>query len=152
MCASGGDIWRQKMAVEMTPAEMARLHRVSFVTPRSWSEAEIVDLLASPLCFVLEEPLGFLLGRVVAGEAEVLTVAVDPAARRQGVGASLMARFLGEARARGAAVAFLEVAADNDTALRLYASAGFAQTGRRRGYYHRPDGSLIDAIVMQRTV
>ena len=140
------------MGLGMTPVELARLHGVSFVTPRAWSEAEIVDLLANPLCFVLEAPLGFLLGRVVAGEAEVLTLAVDPAARRQGVGAVLMERFLEEANTRGAQVAFLEVAADNDAALGLYKGAGFAQTGRRRRYYQRPDGSTVDAITMQRPV
>ena len=107
-------------------------------------------MLSSQLSFVLVEPAGFLMGRVVAGEAEVLTIAVDPAARRQRVGAALMARFLGEAKARGAEVAFLEVAADNLAALGLYEGAGFAPSGRRRGYYHRPDGAAIDAILMQR--
>jgi ribosomal-protein-alanine N-acetyltransferase len=136
----------------MTLVEMARLHRASFVVPRPWSEAEIVALLASPLCFVVEAAQGFLMGRVVAGEAEVLTIAVDPVARRQGVGAGLMAGFLAEARARGAEVAFLEVAADNGAALRLYAASGFVETGRRRGYYRDPAGQPVDAVTMTRRV
>ena len=127
---------------------MARLHGLSFVTPRPWSEAEIVGLLDSPLCFVLEQPRGFLMGRVVAGEAELLTIAVEPAARRQGIGAALVAAFLAEVRARRAEVAFLEVAADNLGALGLYAAAGFVESGRRQGYYHALDGSSVDAVVM----
>ena len=47
-------------------AELARLHNAAFVMPRPWSEAEIADLLANPLVFVLQEPGGFLMGRVVA--------------------------------------------------------------------------------------
>lgn len=129
---------------------MARLHWASFGNLRPWSAAEMAEMLTSPLCFVLDEPMGFLIGRVVAGEAEVLTVAVDPAARRQGVGTVLMSRFLAQSKARAAEVAFLEVAADNVAALGLYSTFGFTQTGRRRGYYHLPDGSPIDAIAMQR--
>ena len=131
---------------------MARLHGLSFVVPRPWSEAEIAGLLASPLCFVLTGDQGFLMGRAVAGEAEVLTLAVAPAARRQGGGAALVAGFLAEAKARGAAVAFLEVAADNLGARGLYAAAGFGETGLRRGYYHGTDGRAVDAIVMSRPV
>ncbi len=131
---------------------MARLHGESFVTPRPWSEAEIAAVLDSALCFVLTAPLGFLIGRAVAGEAELLTIAVDPAARRQGIAAGLVAGFLAEARARGAGVAFLEVAADNAAALALYGAAGFAESGRRRGYYVGPDGRAVDAVLMSRGV
>ena len=49
-------------------------------------------------------------------------------------------------------MAFLEVAADNAAAQALYARAGFAESGRRRGYYRRPDGSGLDALVMQRAL
>ena len=131
---------------------MARLHWASFGTPRPWSAAEIAEMLSSPISFVLVEPLGFLIGRVVAGEAEVLTIAVDPSLRRQGIGALLMARFLVEAKSRGAEVAFLEVAADNLAARGLYTASGFTESGRRRGYYHSPDGRAVDALVLSRRV
>lgn len=134
----------------MTLEEMARLHWASFGNLRPWSAAEMAEMLMSPLTFVVNAPLGFLIGRVVAGEAEVLTIAVDPVARRQGIGAGLMSRFLDTARDRGAEVAFLEVAADNHAALELYRGCGFTENGRRRGYYYRPDGSAVDAITMQR--
>jgi ribosomal-protein-alanine N-acetyltransferase len=133
-------------------AELARLHGAAFVTPRPWSEAEIADLLASPLVFVLQEPGGFLMGRVVAGEAELLTVAVDPPFQRRGIGLRLVQAFVAEARRRGADSAFLEVAATNLAAIAVYAHAGFAQTGRRRGYYHDPRGTAVDALVMLRKI
>ena len=132
----------------MTAAQMAALHAAAFVVPRPWSAGEISDLLASPLCLVLSEPQGFILGRVVAGEAEVLTIAVEPAAQGRGVGGRLLAGFLAEAAQRGAATVFLEVAAPNGAARALYAKAGFVETGLRRGYF----GSDVDAVVMRRAM
>ena len=129
---------------------MARLHEKCFTTPRPWSEAEISDLLAAPHVFAVTEPAGFLIGRAVAGEAELLTVAVDPAARRQGTGARLMAAFLAEARVRNAESVFLEVAADNAAARALYSAAGFQPAGVRRGYYRTPQGQPVDALVLRR--
>jgi len=133
-------------------AALADLHRASFTTPRPWSEAEIAELLHSPHVFALTEPQGFLMARVIADEAEILTLAVAPAARRTGIGARLLAAFLTTARSRGAATAFLEVAADNSAALALYARADFVQTGRRRDYYHAPDGTVMDAAVLARKI
>ena len=129
---------------------MARLHGAAFQTPRPWSQAEIADLLASPFCFVVAEPQGFVMGRVVAGEAELLTIAVDPPAQGQGVGTRLMRRFLEELDQRGAEQVFLEVAETNAPARALYTKAGFVITGRRPGYYHGPKGVAVDAVVMGR--
>lgn len=132
----------------MTPDALATLHACCFTTPRPWSAAEFADFLGAPMCFLLTEPAGFLLGRVIADEAELLTVAVDPAARRQGMGARLLAGFSATAKARGAATAFLEVAAGNAPAQALYAQAGWVTAGRRKAYYHAPDGTAEDALVM----
>lgn len=132
------------------PEAMARLHAACFTTPRPWSAAEIGDLLASPHVFALTAPEGFLLGRAVAGEAELLTIAVAPTARRNGIGARLVAAFLAEAQARGADLAHLEVAAGNQPAIALYAATGFAPAGRRPRYYHHPDGRAEDALILSR--
>jgi ribosomal-protein-alanine N-acetyltransferase len=137
----------------MIAAVLAALHQRCFTTPRPWTAAEIAGLLQDPLCFLRIEgqktdPKGFLIGRAVAGEAELLTVAVQPEARRAGIGQRLLAEFETTSRTRHAETAFLEVAADNAAAQALYAGRGFAVTGRRKGYYHRPDGSKVDALVM----
>ena len=91
------------------------------------------------------EPVGFALGRAVADEAEVLTLAVNPEARRTGLGRALMQAVAEEARRRGAVELFLEVAAANAPARALYAALGAVQAGRRRAYY--PDGD--DALVLR---
>jgi ribosomal-protein-alanine N-acetyltransferase len=108
--------------------------------------------LASPLVFALTRPGAFLLGRVVAGEAELLTIAVHPDQRRAGLGGALVGAFLTEAAARGGESAFLEVAEGNAAARALYAACGFAPAGRRRGYYHRPDGASEDALILVRSL
>ena len=135
----------------MTPADLAGLHARCFTVPRPWTEAEFAGFLSDPLVYLLVEgDAGFLLGRAVAGEAELLTLAVAPEARRRGMGQRLVSRFLYQARLRGAESAFLEVAADNAPAQALYARAGFAQTGRRRGYYQGIDGRKVDALVLRK--
>lgn len=134
----------------MTPDDLARLHATCFTLPRPWSAAEFAALLGGPGVFLLTAPGGFLLGRALAGEAELLTLAVDPTARRQGLGAGLVAEFLGESTRRGAGRAFLEVAEGNGAAVSLYLRAGFTQVGRRRGYFAAPGHRPHDALVMAR--
>ena len=136
----------------MTPAAMAALHARCFTTPRPWTAAEFAALLAEPLVFATLAETGFALGRVVADETELLTIAVAPEARRNGEGRVLLDRFLRAARARGAGTAFLEVAADNAAALALYQRSGFAEAGRRRGYYHSPGNPPVDALVMVKSL
>lgn len=135
----------------MTPAALAALHGRAFTMPRPWTGAEFAGWLADPLAFLLEEgDAGFLLGRAVAGEAELLTLAVAPEARGRGLGLKLVSRFLYQARLRGAETTFLEVAEDNAPARAVYARAGFTPSGRRTGYYRKPDGTPVDALILHR--
>ena len=131
---------------------MAAIHAACFTTPRPWSAAEIASILDSAFAFVLTEPSGFLIGRVVAGEAELITLAVDPRARKRGIGGRLVDGFLAEARARGAESVFLEVLATNLPAQSLYARKGFEPKGKRRGYYQTPAGARLDALVLARAI
>ena len=129
----------------MTPDQLSTLHARCFTIPRPWSADEFAALLKTPGCFLLSRPDGFLLGRAIAGEAELLTLAVDPAARRKGTGRSLTQEFAVAARARGAEHLFLEVASDNLPAQALYAALGWQEAGRRPDYY----APGLDAIVMR---
>lgn len=137
----------------MTPEALAALHGRCFRAPPPWSAADFAAAIADPLAFLLVEgDAAFLLGRAVAGEAELLTLAVSPDARRLGLGRKLVARFLYQARLRGAESAFLEVSAENPAAIALYESAGFARTGIRRGYYRMAGAAPVDALVMHRAL
>lgn len=136
----------------MTPDDMAALHGLCFTTPAPWSAAAFATFMQDPLCFTLLEANAFLIGRAVAGEAELLTLAVAPQNRRRGLGARLLSRFVYQARLRGAHQAFLEVAATNAPAIALYTTAGFAITGRRTGYYRMPGATPVDAVLMARAL
>ncbi len=137
----------------MTPEDLANLHARAFTMPRPWSADEFASLLNSPHVFVAGNNQGFVMGRVIAGEAELLTIAVDPDHRRKGLGhTTLLSEFLKLALERAADTAFLEVAADNAAALALYLSHGFTEAGRRPGYYIPPSGPTIDALVMKKAL
>lgn len=131
----------------MTPEDMAALYASAFIESRTWDADEIADLIAGPGGFLVARPGGFAIGRAVAGEAELVTIVVGPATQRKGTGRALLTAFEGEARARGATTAFLEVAADNAAALGLYRSAGWEETGQRAKYYARTSGA-VDALTM----
>lgn len=133
----------------MAPEALAALHAKAFTdTPRPWTAAEFAAFLAEPSTILVTRPEGFAVGRVAGPEAELLTLAVEPAARRRGVGRALVLAFEAEAAARGAAEALLEVAATNGEGRALYAALGYRQAGRRRGYYGREAAPPIDALVL----
>ena len=69
----------------MRPEALAALHAAAFAPARSWSAAEFDSFLADPACLLVARPEGFALARVTLDEAELLTIATDPARRRQGV-------------------------------------------------------------------
>lgn len=132
------------------PAAMAALHAACFEAPPPWSAADFAGLLDSPHVFALGDGAALALGRAVAGEAELLTLAVAPALRRKGRGAALLAAFEAEARARGAGIAHLEVDEANAAALALYLGAGWRQTGRRPGYLRLPGGAARAACILSK--
>lgn len=134
----------------MTADDLARLHAACFTTPRPWSVEEFSGLLAEPGSILVAGAFGFALGRIVLDEAELLTIAVDPGKRRNGIGRGLLAGFLEAAAAKGASSVFLEVASDNAPAMGLYQAAGFVKAGLRRGYYREAGGRRTDAVLMRR--
>lgn len=139
---------RRKPDIHVMPAEpddlacLADIHAASFA--RAWSEDEI-DRLASAQdgrLFVARmrgsgnaAPLGFVLIRNSGQEAEIITIATDPARRRRGVGSALMGHAIREMQRERAGNLFLEVDAGNSRAIALYRGFGFRQVGTRRGYY-----------------
>ena len=134
------------------PAALARLHAQCFTTPRPWSEAEFADLLRDPACLLQIRSeagalQGFALLRQVLEEAELLTLAIAPSARRQGIARDLL--LDASAQMPDADHCILEVARDNMAARALYARLGFNETGCRPRYYRAPDGSTADALILR---
>jgi [ribosomal protein S18]-alanine N-acetyltransferase len=128
-------------------AVLSELHRACF--PDGWGVASMDEVLRSPGVYAIlaadgERAAGLALGRRIADEAELLTLGVAPPFRRQGLGAALV-RAVASVVPR-ARTLHLEVAADNPPALTLYRGLGFVPVGRRKGYYRREDGRLVDAL------
>lgn len=118
------------------------LHAGGFDAP--WSRGEFEKLMAGPGVFLLKAEekggaglVGFVLARIVADEAEILTITVSSAMRGARIGQRLMEAAAAEAMALGAKSLFLEVAEDNEPALALYRRMGFRELGRRNDYYAR---------------
>lgn len=136
----------------MTAGDMAMIHAAAFAgAARPWSAAEIHGLLAARGVFVVTSGDGFALGRLIADEVELLTIAVHPQAQGSGQGRALLQRFETTGTTRGGATAFLEVAADNASAIRLYTRAGYQITGQRKGYYRHGD-RVVDAQLMAKAL
>ena len=115
----------------------------------AWSSSQCAGVLAMPgVWLTIAEldgaPAGFAMVRAILDEAELLLLAVRPAARRRGVAKALLRSVFAEARARGVASVHLEVRAGND-AVALYRLAGFEKIGERRDYYRGRNGKLFDA-------
>lgn len=134
-------------SLQMTPDALAGIHARAFKRSRPWSAKEFTELLASPHVFLCPGAHGFALGRAIADEAELLTLATDPAHRRQGQARACLDAFEAQALARGGARAFLEVDAENHAALELYRTAGYTLEATRPNYYALPDGTRADALV-----
>jgi [ribosomal protein S18]-alanine N-acetyltransferase len=126
------------------------LDRSSHLTP--WTEGNFRDALAAGNLCVVGEQTGQLVAYAVlqmgAGEAELLTMAVLPAARRRGLGRQLLRELIARASVYRAAAIWLEVRVSNTAAIGLYRKAGFADIGWRKGYYQSTDGRE-DAIMMR---
>jgi ribosomal-protein-alanine N-acetyltransferase len=127
---------------------LARLHATSFAD--AWSAEWIAKLLAhsGTFAFLVDGTSGgFVLVRAAGGEAEILTLAVAPAARRRGIGSALILAACRRAQEMGADAMFLEVSRTNEPARALYTRLGFREVGRRKGYYQEPGRSNEDALV-----
>jgi ribosomal-protein-alanine N-acetyltransferase len=135
-------------------ADIARLHAASF--QRGWSEQEVEGLLLDRHVLAHRASLGgklvgFILSRLAADEAEILSVAVDARQRGRGLARSLLSFHLGRLAGLSVRVVFLEVDEHNAAAIRLYDRAGFREVGRRPNYYPIRDGkAAASALVLRR--
>jgi ribosomal-protein-alanine N-acetyltransferase len=133
---------------------IARHHALSFQEP--WSADAFSRMLSIPgtygfVAAFAQASVGFILARATVGEAEILTIAVDPPHRGKAIAYEMLLAALAEARQRGVQEMFLEVAEDNDAALKLYDKAGFVPVGRRPSYY-KEAGRIVDALTLRRAL
>jgi [ribosomal protein S18]-alanine N-acetyltransferase len=132
---------------------ISALHAVSF--KRGWSEDECERLLVERNVVAHRATsgtalAGFILSRIAAGEAEILSVAVDNARRGKGLARALLDLHMRRLAGLGIRQIFLEVGQDNVPALKLYRRAGFREVGQRPGYYQKGRDRAVTALVLRR--
>lgn len=134
---------------------IARLHASCF--ERSWSQRDISAMMDAATTVMLVaccdlQFAGFVIARVAANEAEILSIAVYPAWRRRALASELLASLEQRLVRRGVQNLFLEVDGANAAAIALYRGYGFGNVGVRRNYYRLSNGALRDALVLQRSI
>ena len=146
---TSGPVIEIRAACAADASTMAAIHAACFA--KSWDAAEIGPFLGVPGCLALvastsavQAPQGFLIVRSAGDEAELLTLAVDPACRRLGLASALLADATGTLRGAGSKRLFLEVDEGNSAARGLYQSLGAVVVGRRPRYYeHGADADIF---------
>jgi len=140
---------------ETDGALLAAVHAACF--DETWTAEAFASLLASPGYFTLvahktdddDAPAGMILARVAGEDCEIITIGVRPPARRCGIATLLLGHTGARALGLGATRQVLEVGVENEPARGLYAALGFAECGKRRGYYGASGG---DAVILARAI
>jgi ribosomal-protein-alanine N-acetyltransferase len=132
---------------------IARLHGASF--RQGWSDGEIERLLLdrnilAHRAIIGRTLAGFILSRLAADEAEILSVAVSSSRRGRGLARALLNLHMRRLAGLGARAVFLEVDEENEPARQLYRRAGFREVGRRPGYYQQGRDHAATALVLRR--
>jgi ribosomal-protein-alanine N-acetyltransferase len=137
-----------RLAGAVDAEAMAAIHGACFA--KNWTAGELAQLVTAPGCLSLlaslspERTQGLLIVRSAGDEAEILTLAVDPSRRRQGLARALLTAAIDALRKTGAKRLFLEVDEANEAARGLYQSLGAVAVGRRPRYYeHGADADIF---------
>ena len=136
--------------------EAAAVHAQCFTY--AWPADDMESLLAATTTYAdgafgkAGEVQGFILSRLAADEAEILTIAVKPRKRGQGIAGKLMLSNMEQLQQAGAKTWFLEVEAQNTSALALYKRFGFERVGERKSYYRKADGDAALAFILRRSL
>ena len=136
----------------MTPFEMSKLHLLSGSLTRPWSESEYKILLSTDTIRFFYVENGFLVGRLIGPDAEILNVIVHPKYRRLGKARYLIDKFEKEAKEEGSSKCFLEVAESNSRANKLYQSLNYLSVGKRKNYYEFVDGRKDNASILAKEI
>ena len=133
---------------------IANIHAKCFFD--AWDTKILQQILDMPGSFGIsvrrprfDSMAGFALARVVADECELLSLGVAPECRGRGIAKALLKGSMSRAFSKKACWFFLEVATDNNAALRLYLAHGLVKIGNRPDYYENEDGSRTDACTMR---
>ena len=130
---------------------IAAIHRVCF--EESWNEKSIAEILKMAgaigllVCAKNKRPKGFILLRIAADEAEIISIGIVPESRQKGFASILLQKAIKLVVMSNVIKMLFEVAEDNIAARALYEKFGFQIVGRRSGYYRHSSKKKLDAII-----
>ncbi len=153
-------IWLAPAGLHVEPGtivdakHLARLHGSAFF--HGWSESELAAYISTPhttplyvACDARRRIAGFMILQLASEEAELLSIVVAPRWRGKGLGAALLRAGFDDLMNTPIMRMFLEVDEANEPALKLYRQFGFAEVGKRKGYFPLKDGTPATALVMR---
>ena len=135
----------------MSARNLETIHRQSGYVHRIWSASEYDKLIEHPRTVLVQEPYCFTIGRLVAGEAELLMIAVAQEHQGKGLGRRSLNKFEEVLITKGATCCFLEVAKTNISARTMYEAEGFDLIATRKAYYQLGKNNPVDALIMRKT-
>ena len=151
------DICIKQSAPDVLLEALAGTHKKAFevLEQKGWSAVDIRTVLEGQggLAVIAkqgDDVSGFALFRHVLDEAELITLAVDPACQRKGIARQLLDAGIGYLSKQACTSIFLEVRSDNRPAIILYERHGFIRSGLRKGYYKTEKGIRLDALMFSR--
>ncbi|VAW20997.1 hypothetical protein MNBD_ALPHA12-1965 [hydrothermal vent metagenome] len=153
-------LWMAPAGLHIEPAipsdahALAKMHAGAFFRP--WPEMELANYIAAPdrtpvyiACDAARRIAGFMILRLAANEAELLTIIVEGKKRSRGIGAALLRAGFDDLLMSAVTTMFLEVDEANPPAIKLYRNFGFEQVGKRPGYYQSEKGAPATALIMR---
>ncbi|MDR0581116.1 MAG: ribosomal protein S18-alanine N-acetyltransferase [Holosporaceae bacterium] len=130
---------------------LAKIHRRCFND--DWSAESFQELLSQNVFFGFiykeEKPGGFILGKIVCHEIEIITFCVLPELQNRRIGKTLLMKIDDYAVHHFVNNIFLEVSEDNVVARKIYEDFGYKEISRRAGYY-QSQNRLKTAIVLKK--
>ncbi len=135
----------------MSARNLETIHRKSGYPHRIWSASEYDTLLEDPRTVLVQDSYCFAIGHLVAGEAELLMIAVAQEHQGKGLGRRSLNLFEEVLITKGATCCFLEVAKTNTSACTLYEAEGFEVISTRKAYYQLGKNNRVDALIMRKT-
>ena len=135
----------------MSARNLETIHRQSGYAQRTWSASEYDTLIENPRTVLVQDSYCFTIGRLVAGEAELLMIAVAQEHQGKGLGRRSLKKFEEVLITKGATCCFLEVAKTNISACTLYEAEGFDVISTRKAYYQLGKNNRVDALIMRKT-
>ncbi|WNO61512.1 ribosomal protein S18-alanine N-acetyltransferase [Rheinheimera sp. MMS21-TC3] len=137
---------------EITVADIPALHQIELAAnPYPWPvtafQSSLSGLYFNYKLVIDNQLIGFVFCKIVADQAELFNICVNPNHQGKGLGKQLLQKLIADLTAKQVTELWLEVRASNQAAIGLYERFGFSCVDIRPNYYRNAQGAE-DAHIM----